>query len=78
MLYYQTPPLGKKHASTSESRSSYGTPRTIHYQNTSGTAREPTPRRSGAVEMTEQQGNINAGGIIERRRHPQEQDERFS
>ena len=52
--------------------------RTIHDQNASGTAREPTPRRNGAVEMTEQQGNINAAGVIERRRHPQEQDERFS
>ena len=51
--------------------------RTIHDQNASGTAREPTPRRNGAVEMTEQQGNINAGGVIERRRHPQEHDERF-
>ena len=52
--------------------------RTIHDQNASGTAREPTPRHNGAVEMTEQQGNINAGSVIERRRHPQEQDERFS
>ena len=43
-----------------------------------GIAREPTLRRRGAVERTEQHGNTTAGGVTARRRHPQEHDERFS
>ena len=52
--------------------------RTIHDQNALETAREPTPRRGRATERTEQYGNTTAGGVTARRRHPQEQDERFS
>ena len=52
--------------------------RTIHDRNALGTAREPTPRRSGAVERTERRGNTIAGGVTATRRHPQEQNERFS
>ena len=51
--------------------------RTIHDQNALGTAREPTLRHSGAVERMEHHGNTTAGGVTARR-HPQEQDERFS
>ena len=51
--------------------------RSIHDQNALETAREPTLRRSGAVERTEQHGNTTAGNVTARR-HPQEQDERFS
>ena len=52
--------------------------RTVQDQNALGTAREPTPRRSGAVERTEHHGYTIVGGVTARRRHPQEQDERFS
>ena len=52
--------------------------RTIHHQNALRTAREPTPRRNGVVERTEPHENITAGVVTARRRHPQEQDERFS
>ena len=52
--------------------------RTIHNQSVLGTAREPTARRSGAVERTEQHGNTTPSGVTARRRHPQEHDERFS
>ena len=52
--------------------------RSIHDQNALETAREPTPRRGRATERTEQYGNTTAGGVTARRRHPQEQDERFS
>lgn len=53
--------------------------RTIHNQSVSGTAREPTARRSGAVERTgEQHGNTTPSGVTARRRHPQEHDQRFS
>ena len=51
--------------------------RTIHDQSVLGTAGEPTARRSGAVERTEQHGNTTAGGVTTRRRHPQVHDERF-
>ena len=51
--------------------------RTTHDQNALGTAREPTLRHSGAVERMEHHGNTTAGGVTARR-HPQEQDERFS
>ena len=51
--------------------------RTIHDQNALGTAREPTLRHSGAVERTEQHGKTTASDVTARR-HPQEQDERFS
>ena len=50
------------------------TTRTIHDQS----FREPTARRSGAVERTEQHGNTTSIGVVTRRRHPQEHDERFS
>ena len=53
--------------------------RSIHDQNALETAREPTPRRSGAVERTEEQhGNTTASDVTARRRHPQKHDERFS
>ena len=52
--------------------------RTIHVQSVLGTAREPTARRSGDEEMTEQHGNTTFSGVTTRRRHPQEHDERFS
>ena len=61
-----------------ESRSCYKSQRTVQDQNALGTAREPTPRRSGAVERTEHHGYTIVGGVTARRRHPQEQDERFS
>ena len=51
---------------------------TIHHQNALGTARERYPRRNGAMERTEQHGNISAVGVTARRQHPQEQDERLS
>ena len=51
--------------------------RTIHDQNALGTARKLTLRHSGAVERTEHHGNTTAGDVTARR-HPQEQDERFS
>ena len=54
------------------------TARTVHDYNALETAREPTPRRSGALERMEHHGNTTAGGVTARRRHPQEQDERFS
>ena len=50
--------------------------RTIHDQSVLGTAREPTPGRSGVVERTEQHGNTTP--VTARRQHPQEHDERFS
>ena len=52
--------------------------RTIHDQSVLGKAREPTARRSGAVERTEQHGNTTPCGVTARRRHPQEYDEHFS
>ena len=54
--------------------------RTVQDQNQNAlrTARKPTPRRSRAVERTEHHGYTIVGGVTARRRHPQEQDERFS
>ena len=52
--------------------------RTNHDQSVLEIAREPTLCRSGAVERTEQHGNTTPRGVIARRRHPQEHDERFS
>ena len=52
--------------------------KTIHDQSVLGTAREPTARRSGDEEMTEQHGNTTPSCVTARRRHPQEHDERFS
>ena len=52
--------------------------RTNHDQSVPEITREPTARRSGAVERTEQHGNTTPSGVTARRRHPQEHDERFS
>ena len=52
--------------------------RTIHDQSVLGTAKEPTARRSGPLERTEQHGNTTPSGVTARRRHPQENDEHFS
>ena len=52
--------------------------RTIHDQSVLGTAKESIPRRSGAVERTEQHGNTTRSDVTARRRHPQEHEKRFS
>ena len=52
--------------------------RTNRDQSVPEIAREPTARRSGPVERTEQHGNTTHSGVTARRRHPQEHDERFS
>ena len=69
VLYYQTP-LMVRHMQGVITE----TTRTIHDQS----VREPTARRSGAVERTEQHGSTTSIGVVTRRRHPQEHDERFS
>ena len=52
--------------------------RTNRDQSVPEIAREPTARRSGPVERTEQHGNTTPSGVTARRRHPQEHKERFS
>ena len=68
VLYYQTPLMVRHMQGVIKE-----TTRTIHDQS----VREPTARRSGAVERTEQHGNTTSIGVVTRRRHPQEHDERF-
>ena len=69
VLYYQTPPMVRHMQGVITE-----TTRTIHDQS----VKEPTARRSGAVERTEQHGSTTSISVVTRRRHPQEHDERFS